>query len=52
MKAYQHDRDEHVMSMFEFTCQLATLDPPAPQMQQLLASIVRKPGGDGLDSFR
>ena len=40
MKAYQHDRDEHVMSMFEFTCQLATLDPPAPQMQQLLASIV------------
>ena len=42
MKAYQRDRDEHVMSMFEFTCQLATLDPPSPGMQQLLASIVGK----------
>ena len=30
------------MSMFEFTCQLATLDPPPPRMQQLLASIVGK----------
>jgi 2-polyprenyl-6-methoxyphenol hydroxylase-like FAD-dependent oxidoreductase len=40
MKGYQRDRDEHVISMFEFTCQLATLDPPPPQMQQLLASIV------------
>jgi 2-polyprenyl-6-methoxyphenol hydroxylase-like FAD-dependent oxidoreductase len=40
MRAYQHDRDEHVMSMFEFTCQLATLEPPPPEMQRLFASIV------------
>ena len=29
-------RDEHVLPMFEFTCQLATLEPPPPEMQQLL----------------
>jgi hypothetical protein len=40
MRAYQHDRDEHVMSMYEFTCQLATLEPPPPEMQRLFASIV------------
>jgi 2-polyprenyl-6-methoxyphenol hydroxylase-like FAD-dependent oxidoreductase len=40
MQAYQRDRDEHVMSMYEFTCQLATLEPPPPHMQQLFASIV------------
>jgi 2-polyprenyl-6-methoxyphenol hydroxylase-like FAD-dependent oxidoreductase len=39
MQAYQRDRDEHVMSMYEFTCQLATLEPPPPEMQQLFASI-------------
>jgi len=49
MKAYQRDRDEHVVSMFEFTCQLATLDPPPPRMQQLLASIVGKQ--DAMDRF-
>ena len=40
MGAYQRGRDEHVLSMYEFTCQLATLDPPPPEMQQLFASIV------------
>ena len=40
MHAYQRDRDEHVMSMYEFTCQLATLEPPPPEMQRLFASIV------------
>jgi 2-polyprenyl-6-methoxyphenol hydroxylase-like FAD-dependent oxidoreductase len=39
MHAYQRDRDEQVMSMYEFTCQLATLEPPPPEMQQLFASI-------------
>jgi 2-polyprenyl-6-methoxyphenol hydroxylase-like FAD-dependent oxidoreductase len=39
MGAYQRGRDEHVMSMYEFTCQLATLNPPPPEMQQLFASI-------------
>ena len=40
MSAYQRLRDEQVLSMYEFTCQLATLDPPPPQMQHLFASIV------------
>ena len=39
MQAYQKDRDQHVMAMYEFTCQLATLEPPPPQMQALFASI-------------
>jgi 2-polyprenyl-6-methoxyphenol hydroxylase-like FAD-dependent oxidoreductase len=36
---YQRSRDEHVLPMYEFTGQLATLEPPSPEMQQLLASI-------------
>ena len=39
MGEYQRARDTHVLPMFEFTCQLATLEPPPPQMQQLLAAI-------------
>jgi 2-polyprenyl-6-methoxyphenol hydroxylase-like FAD-dependent oxidoreductase len=39
MDEYQRDRDEHVRSMFEFTCQLATLEPPPPEMQQLFRAI-------------
>ena len=26
-------------SMYEFTCQLATLEPPPPEMQQLFAAV-------------
>ena len=32
-------RDEHVLPMYEFTCQLATLEPPPPELQQLLAAM-------------
>jgi 2-polyprenyl-6-methoxyphenol hydroxylase-like FAD-dependent oxidoreductase len=39
MKEYQSTRDEHVLPMFEFTCQLATLEPPPPEMQQLLGAV-------------
>jgi 2-polyprenyl-6-methoxyphenol hydroxylase-like FAD-dependent oxidoreductase len=39
MGNYQTTRDEHVFPMFEFTCQLATLEPPPPEMQQLLAAV-------------
>jgi 2-polyprenyl-6-methoxyphenol hydroxylase-like FAD-dependent oxidoreductase len=35
---YQRARDEHVLPMYELTCQLATLEPPPPEMQQLLAA--------------
>ena len=39
MGEYQRLRDEHVLPMYEFTCQLATLEPPPPEMQQLFGAI-------------
>jgi len=39
MADYQRARDEHVLPMYEFTTQLATLEPPPPQMQQLFGAI-------------
>ena len=44
---YQTTRDEHVLPMFEFTCQLATLEPPPPDLQQLFGRGARQPGGYG-----
>jgi hypothetical protein len=39
MGEYQSTRDEHVLPMFDFTTQLATLEPPPPEMQQLLGAV-------------
>jgi len=39
MQEYQRDRDEHVRSMYEFTCQLATLEPPPPEVWGLFRAI-------------
>jgi 2-polyprenyl-6-methoxyphenol hydroxylase-like FAD-dependent oxidoreductase len=39
MDEYQRTRDARVKPMYEFTCQLATLEPPPPEMQQLLAAV-------------
>ena len=39
MGAYRRTRDARVKAMYEFTCQLATLEPPPPEMQQLFAAI-------------
>jgi len=39
MGAYQRARDARVLAMYELTCQLATLEPPPPEMQQLFAAI-------------
>jgi 2-polyprenyl-6-methoxyphenol hydroxylase-like FAD-dependent oxidoreductase len=39
MADYQRTRDEHSLAMYEFTCQLATLEPPPPEMQQVLGAI-------------
>ena len=47
MGGYQRDRDEHVRPMYEFTCQLATLEPPPPEMQQLFAAIHGNQEGHG-----
>jgi flavin-dependent dehydrogenase len=39
MREYQSARDGAVLPMYEFTAELASLEPPPPEMQQLLASV-------------
>src|SRR5262249_53776371 len=39
LSAWQHARDERALPMYEFTTQLATLEPPPPEMQQLLGAV-------------
>jgi len=39
MGRYQAARDEHVLPMYEFTTQLATLQPPPEELRQLLAAV-------------
>jgi flavin-dependent dehydrogenase len=39
MSEYQSMRDNHVLPIYEFTCMLATLEPPPPEMQQLLGAV-------------
>lgn len=39
MGYYQNTRDAEVLPMYEFTTQLATLEPPSPEMQQLIGGI-------------
>lgn len=43
LAGYEQQRNEHFMPMFEFTCQLASFDPPAPEMQQLFAALHGNP---------
>jgi hypothetical protein len=39
MAGYQAARDADVVPMYEFTTQLATLEPPPPEVQQVLAAV-------------
>ncbi len=39
MSAYREDRDERALPMYEFTMQLATLEPPPPPLAQLLTTV-------------
>jgi 2-polyprenyl-6-methoxyphenol hydroxylase-like FAD-dependent oxidoreductase len=39
MRDYHRARDSRVAAMYEFTCMLATLEPPPPDMQRLLGAI-------------
>jgi 2-polyprenyl-6-methoxyphenol hydroxylase-like FAD-dependent oxidoreductase len=39
MNQYQRKRDARVKAMYDFTCQLATLEPAPPELQQLFAAI-------------
>jgi 2-polyprenyl-6-methoxyphenol hydroxylase-like FAD-dependent oxidoreductase len=49
MSAYQRTRDRHAMPIFEFTTQLATLEPPPQEMQQLLGAVYGNQ--DAMDDF-
>jgi 2-polyprenyl-6-methoxyphenol hydroxylase-like FAD-dependent oxidoreductase len=39
MGGYQSTRDTQVLPMYELTCEFATLEPPPPEMQQLLGAV-------------
>ena len=39
MREYQQRRDARVKAMYDFTCELATLEPPPPDMQQLFKAL-------------
>jgi 2-polyprenyl-6-methoxyphenol hydroxylase-like FAD-dependent oxidoreductase len=49
MQAYQAARDEHVLAMYEFTCQFAAFTPPSPEMQQFFAAV--HGNQDAMDGF-
>jgi len=49
MNGYQRRRDEHVLPMYEFTCQLATMAPPPLELQQLFGAI--SGNQEHMDSF-
>jgi flavin-dependent dehydrogenase len=39
MSGYQRDRDAAGLPMYDFTCMLAALEPPPPELQRLLGAI-------------
>jgi 2-polyprenyl-6-methoxyphenol hydroxylase-like FAD-dependent oxidoreductase len=43
MAGYHAARDAQVLPMFDFTCQLASLEPPPPEMMQLLGAMPGNP---------
>jgi 2-polyprenyl-6-methoxyphenol hydroxylase-like FAD-dependent oxidoreductase len=43
LRGYESARNEASRPMYEFTCQLAGLQPPPPQMQQLFAALRTSP---------
>ncbi|MGG8409674.1 NAD(P)/FAD-dependent oxidoreductase [Streptomyces sp. 12297] len=48
MKEYQETRDAQVLPMYEFTAQLAALDPPPPELARLLGAVSHsRPAMDG-----
>ena len=47
MGAWHRERDAKDMPIYEFTAQLATLELPPPEMQQLLGGGAREPAGHG-----
>ncbi len=49
MGEYQSTRDEQVLPMYELTTEIATLEPPPPEMQQVLGAV--HGNQDAMDGF-
>lgn len=49
MGAYRSKRDAQVLSIFELTCQLATLEPPPPDLARLLGACAGNQ--EAMDAF-
>jgi 2-polyprenyl-6-methoxyphenol hydroxylase-like FAD-dependent oxidoreductase len=49
MTSWHQARDNGAMPIYEFTSQLATLEPPPPEMQQLLGAVHGNP--EAMDGF-
>jgi hypothetical protein len=39
LEEYERERNQAAFPLYEFTCQMATLAPPQPEMQQLLGAL-------------
>jgi 2-polyprenyl-6-methoxyphenol hydroxylase-like FAD-dependent oxidoreductase len=51
MGAWHQERDAKALPIYEFTSQMATLEPPPPELQQLLAAMAgNQPAMDGFVS--
>jgi flavin-dependent dehydrogenase len=44
LAGYETARNEHVMPIYQFTCELAALQPPPPEKATLLAAVARDAG--------
>jgi 2-polyprenyl-6-methoxyphenol hydroxylase-like FAD-dependent oxidoreductase len=52
MSGYQHARDTAVLPMYELTCELASLEPPPPDLAQLLGTTAgNQPAMDAFASM-
>jgi 2-polyprenyl-6-methoxyphenol hydroxylase-like FAD-dependent oxidoreductase len=49
MADYQQTRDRRALPMFEFTCDLARLQPPPPELRQLLEAV--QTSQEAMDGF-
>ena len=49
MGGYQRTRDEHVIPFFDLTTDIATLEPPPPDLQMILAAA--HGNQDAMDGF-
>jgi 2-polyprenyl-6-methoxyphenol hydroxylase-like FAD-dependent oxidoreductase len=49
LAGYQRARDEQSLALYDFTCEFAKIEPPPPEMQQLLGAVSQSP--DASDDF-